>query len=139
MLVVPATGMALPVVKTLQDCADWDKTVAPFIGQLYDLPQNLLAARSIGDLKSLYVATNPLISAVAFALLFAQIVFIVSEINKNYSQVDRCWSLLPTAFNLHYWYWARINGIHSQKLDALIAFSCIWSVCSGSDIVQYTS
>jgi len=130
MPVTPLASVALPVVKSIQECADWQKTVVPFIGQLYDLPKNLLAARSLGDIKDLYIATNPLISAFAFCLVSAQIFFIVSEINKNYSQVDRCWSLLPTAFNAHFYVWAKLNGINSQKLDLLIVFSCIWSVRS---------
>jgi len=133
MPVTPLASMALPVIKNLQDCADWHKTVVPYIGQLYDLPQNLLACRSLSELKDLYIATNPMISAVAFCLLSAQIFFIVSEINKNYSQVDRCWSLLPTAFNAHFYAYAKLNGIYSQKLDLLMAFSCIWSVRSGHD------
>jgi hypothetical protein len=29
---------ALPLVKTLSDCADYSKTVEPFLPQLYDLP-----------------------------------------------------------------------------------------------------
>ena len=129
MLVTPLQNVALPAVKSLADCADFSKTVEPFIGQFYDLPQRILAARGVSDFKDIYISTNPVISGFALTLVFAQIFFIVAEINKNYSQVDRCWSLLPTVFNAHYWIWANANGLRSPKLDALFTFSCIWSVC----------
>jgi len=122
--------MALPVVKTLQDCADFSRTVAPFLPQLYDLPNQILAHyNDFEALKSVYLSTNPLITAFAFALFITPIFLIVSEVNKNYSQVDRCWSILPTVYNVHYCVWAHKNGLNATKLDHLIAFSVIWSVC----------
>ena len=42
MLVLPS-NMALPVVKTLADCADFSKTVEPFLPQLYALPNEVAA------------------------------------------------------------------------------------------------
>ncbi|PSK42468.1 hypothetical protein B9Z65_4382 [Elsinoe australis] len=128
MPVTPILNMALPTVKTLTDCADFEKTVAPFIPQFYELPKRLLAVRSVDDLQSAYTSTNPVISAFAFSLLVALIAFVVSEINKNYSQIDRVWSILPAFYNVHYWYWAKLNGIQSQRLDAVALFSVTWSV-----------
>ena len=121
--------MALPLVETIVDCADWSKTVAPFVSQLKTLPGQLAA--SITDpaaLKQLYLDTNPLVSALAFALATAPIFFVVSEITRNYSQVDRVWSILPSIFNAHYCVYAHLLGLETRRIDALLAASCLWSV-----------
>ncbi|GAB7351249.1 hypothetical protein MBLNU459_g1674t1 [Dothideomycetes sp. NU459] len=128
-MIVPPAGLALPVVKTLVDCADFSKTVWPFMGQLTGLSQRILEVGLDADgWKSLYVSTNPLISALAFSLAIAPVFLVVSEVNKNYSQVDRCWSLLPTVYNAHYAIWARLNGLPTQRLDNVLAFSVCWSI-----------
>ena len=46
-------------------------------------------------LKVLYISTNPLISAFGFSQSLGPVFLLVSAVNKNYSQVDRWWSLLP--------------------------------------------
>lgn len=129
-MIVPApVGQALPLVKSMVDCTDFSKTVTPFIDQLYALPQHLLDTGFAADgLKELYATTNPLISAFAFSMALAPIFLIVSEINKNYSQVDRCWSILPTIYMTHYAIWARLNAIPTQRMDNMLAFSVAWSV-----------
>lgn len=124
-------SMALPVIKTFADCTDFSATVAPFIPQLYDLPQQIF--QSIANpsaLKQLYISTNPLISAFAFSLFLFPIFLIVSEINKNYSEVDRCWSLLPTVYNAHFVIYAHAAGLSTRRLDSLLVCSLIWSVRS---------
>lgn len=129
MIVAPVTGMALPVVKTLADCADFGKTVTPFVDQLTALPQRILdSGFAVEGLKDVYLSTNPLISAFAISLALAPVFLVVSEVNKNYSQVDRCWSLLPTLYNAHYAIWARLNGLPTQRVDNVLAFSVVWSV-----------
>src|SRR6266536_6402460 len=86
--------MALPVVKSLADCSSLQKTVYPYMPQLYDLPQQLLQSwNNPTELQHIYLATNPLISAFAFSLFLAPVFLVISEINKNYSQVDRMWSI----------------------------------------------
>lgn len=129
-MIVPApVGQALPLVKSMVDCTDFSKTVTPFIDQLYALPQHLLDTGFATDgLKELYATTNPLISAFAFSMALAPIFLIVSEVNKNYSQVDRCWSILPTIYMTHYAIWARLNAIPTQRMDNMLAFSVAWSV-----------
>ena len=121
--------MALPVTKTFADCADWSKTVTPYIPQLYDLPQQVLS--SITNplaLKTLYVSTNPLISAFAFSCVLFPIFLVVSEVNRNWSQVDRLWSILPTIYNIHYAVYAHAVGLPTKRLDTLAFFSIVWSV-----------
>lgn len=129
MLVPPPAGMALPVIRTIQDCATWSKVVEPFIPQLYELPNKLLA--NIGDiepLKQIYASTNPVISGFAFSCALFPIFFVVSEINRNWSQVDRVWSILPTLYHIHYAVWARVNGLPTQKVDNVLAFGVIWTL-----------
>jgi steroid 5-alpha reductase family enzyme len=121
--------MALPVVKTLAECADFSKTVEPYIPQLYDLPQRILQSWSnTTELQNVYMNTNPLISAFALSLFLAPIFLVVSEIWRNYSQVDCWWSILPTVYNAHFTIYAHLSGIPTQRLDNLIAFSVAWSV-----------
>ncbi|KAL8673363.1 MAG: hypothetical protein Q9168_002210 [Polycauliona sp. 1 TL-2023] len=120
--------MALPAVKTVVACTDFARTVEPYISQLYDLPQKLYeSATDLQALRELYLATNPLISAFAFSLALVPIVLVISEINRNYSQIDRIWSLLPTAYNLHYAAYAHANGLRTQRLDSLAIISTVWS------------
>ncbi|KAG8625341.1 hypothetical protein KVT40_007092 [Elsinoe batatas] len=123
----PLYHMALPTVKTLAECADFDKTVRPFIPQFFELPQRLLQISSLESLQTAYTSINPVISAGAFSLFVGVVAFIVSEINRNYSQIDRAWSILPALYNVHYWYWGKLNGIESQRLDAVALFSVCWS------------
>jgi steroid 5-alpha reductase family enzyme len=120
--------MALPLVKTLPECADYAKTVHPFLPQLYDLPYQVAAhITDLQALKHVYVNTNPLMTALAFATMFVTpVVLAVSEINRNYSQVDRLWSILPVLYNAHYTMWAHLNGLPTTKLDHIMAVSIIW-------------
>ncbi|KAF1985295.1 DUF1295-domain-containing protein [Aulographum hederae CBS 113979] len=111
-----------------QQCADFDVVVRPFLDQLWHIFVSLANARDLETLRYIYQLNNPLISAFAFSLAVSPVFFIVSEINKNYSQVDRLWSFLPTIYNAHYTYWAHLNGLPSKRLDLLLTASCIWSV-----------
>ena len=121
--------MALPIIRSIADCTDYSKTVSPYIGQLYDLPQQIFEnITNLQALKVLYVSTNPLISALAFSLFLFPVFLLVSEINRNYSQVDRCWSVLPTIYNAHYAAYAHATGMSTRRLDMLLLFSTFWSV-----------
>lgn len=121
--------MTLPALKSVTDCADWSKAVEPYLPHLYDLPRQLLRTLTSPEgLKDIYLSTNPLVTSFALSLFLAPIFLVASEINKNYSQVDRCWSLLPTLYNAHYVIYAHIIGLPTKRLDALLAFSTIWSM-----------
>ena len=125
--------LPLPAPTSLVDCADFGKTVSPYIPQIYDLPTQVF--QSLTDpaaLKELYLSTNPVISGAALSLFLAPIFLIASEINKNYSQVDRFWSLLPTIYNAHFVIYAHAAGLPTARLDALLAASTIWSVSGRS-------
>lgn len=116
------------MVKTLADCASYSKSVEPYLPQLYELPNKLLSQyNDPSALASTYASTNPVISALAFSIALFPIFLVVSEINKNYSQVDRVWSILPTLYHAHYAYWARLNSLDTQKVDNVLIFSAIWT------------
>ncbi|KAK5109193.1 hypothetical protein LTR62_007278 [Meristemomyces frigidus] len=127
-MLIPAVGTALPVVTSLRDCADYSKVIEPYIPQLYALPGQILS--HIADptaLRNIYASTNPAISGLAFSIALFPIFLVVSEINKNYSQVDRVWSILPTIYHIHYAIWTRLNGLPTDKVDPVLAFSLIWT------------
>ncbi|KAL8719159.1 MAG: hypothetical protein Q9225_003799 [Loekoesia sp. 1 TL-2023] len=120
--------MALPILKSTVACADFSKTVQPYISQLNGLPQQIYqSATKPADLKELYLNTNPLVSAFAFSLFLVPMFLVLSEINRNYSQVDRAWSLLPTVYNLHYVAYGHAKGLPTQRLNSLAIISVIWS------------
>lgn len=123
--------MAIPHLHALEDCADFSQAVTPFIPQLYALPHRLAdvcAGRE--NLLNVYTETNPLVSGFAFSVFLGAIFLVVAEINRNYSQVDRCWSILPTLYIAHFDAWARLTGLPSRRIDAALLFSTIWSVSS---------
>jgi hypothetical protein len=121
--------MALPVVKTAADCADFSKTVLPFFSQLTSLPSRLIdAGIELDSLKQVYLTTNPFTTAIAFSLFLIPLLLIASELNKNYSQVDRLWSILPSVYNAHFAVWARLNGLPTDTINTILTFSLIWSV-----------
>lgn len=121
--------MSLPVIKSLPDSTNFDKTVLPYVPQLYDLAQQVFQSITNPQaLKALYISTNPLVSAFAFSLFLAPIFFVAGEINRNYSQVDRFWSLLPTFYNAHFVLYAHAMGLPTARLDALLVASVLWSV-----------
>ncbi|OCL13423.1 DUF1295-domain-containing protein [Glonium stellatum] len=128
-MLLPVLDATLPAVKTLTDCANFSTTVLPYLPQLQTLPQQVINhLTDIEGLKTLYVSTNPLITALAFALFLSPIVLVVSEANKNYSQVDRLWSILPALYNGHYALWAHVVGLPTERLDHIMAISFVWSL-----------
>lgn len=122
----------LPAIKAVTDGADFSQTVRPYLPQLSALPQLIYNALRSGDklheLRILYLSTNPLIFALALSLFLGPVFLIVSEINKNYSQVDRAWSILPTVYIAHYSFWAHQHGLPTQRLDNILLFAVTWSV-----------
>jgi len=124
----------VPGVYSLSDCASWSATVQPYLSQINTLPRTIIDVIRVAGTKSspqalslLYSNTNPLVSAFAFSLFAGLVFFIVSEANKNYSQVDRMWSFLPTAYLLHFDIWARQNGIPSARNDLSILVFGLWT------------
>jgi len=125
--------MALPILTSLEDCSDYSKTIEPFIPEFFALPAKLgdVFAGKL-SLQSLYIETNPLVSGFAVSIFLGAVFLVVAEVNRNYSQIDRCWSLLPTFYIAHFDLWARLTGIPHQRIDAALLFSTIWSVSSSA-------
>ncbi|KAJ4391403.1 hypothetical protein N0V93_005020 [Gnomoniopsis smithogilvyi] len=120
--------MAVPTLLRFEDCASWAKTVEPYIPQLYELPSKVVdVVQGRQDLLNLYTQTNPLISGFAISVALGGVFLVVAEFNKNYSQVDRCWSILPTFYIAHFDLWARLAGVPSQRIDAILVFGIAWS------------
>ncbi|KKP02165.1 hypothetical protein THAR02_05751 [Trichoderma harzianum] len=121
--------MALPQVKSLQDCVDYSKVVEPFLPQLYQLPHHIWESiDSLDALRELYVTTNPLISGFAASLVVGLLALIVSEINRNYSQIDRLWSILPNLYVVHIALWARVAGLPHGRVDLIAVCTTLWSI-----------
>ena len=122
-------AMPLPSVQSITDCASFGHTVTPFLFQLQTLPSRITeVGRDWDGLKDIYLTTNPLVTAIAFALSLAAVFLVVSELTGNYSQVDRFWSILPAVYNGHFAIWARAHGIRSHSLDTIAVVVAIWSV-----------
>ena len=83
--------MALPTLNSLEECAEYAKVVEPFLPQLYELPRALQYTITSPDasLLQLYKETNPLVSGFSFSILLGAFFLVLSELNRNYSQVDR--------------------------------------------------
>ncbi|KAL2852337.1 hypothetical protein BJX68DRAFT_265852 [Aspergillus pseudodeflectus] len=123
--------LPLPEVKSLADCVSFNHAVRPFLSQVAALPEQLhpaVVAKDVNALKEIYISTNPLASAAAFTLAISVLFIITSEINRNYSQVDRFWSILPSVFNVHFALWARLTGLRTLTLDTIAALSVLWTV-----------
>ncbi|KAL9016179.1 MAG: hypothetical protein Q9185_006452 [Variospora sp. 1 TL-2023] len=121
--------MALPMLKSATACADFERTVQPYLSQLDDLPRQIYqSATDLQALKTIYLNTNPLVSAFAFSLFLVPIFLVISEITRNYSQVDRVWGILPTVCNLHYVAYAHAKNLPTQRLNSLAIISVIWGV-----------
>ncbi|KAF0326417.1 hypothetical protein K4K61_004521 [Colletotrichum sp. SAR11_59] len=117
--------MALPSISSLEDCSDWAKAAEPFIPQLLDLPRRIAASPQ--SLPQIYLETNPLVSGFAFSLFIGFLALVVSEYNRNYSQIDRLWSLLPNWYIVHMAAWAHLNGIPAQRLILTAVATTLWS------------
>lgn len=120
---------ALPHVGKLEECADFSKTVSPFLPQLYDLPNKILEnITNPQGLLQVYVETNPLIFGFAVSIFLGAIFLVAAELNRNWSQVDRAWSILPNLYIGHFALWARLAGVPSQRIDFVFAATTLWSV-----------
>jgi steroid 5-alpha reductase family enzyme len=118
-----------PAIMAISDCASFATTVQPYLSQLPDLSVALYKAATTSSqaLLNLYSDTNPLLLAFLFSLFAGAIFFVVSEANRNYSQVDRMWSILPFVYVLHYNIWARRNGISTGRNDLAALVIGAWS------------
>ena len=73
----------LPILRTLDDCIDYTKTVSQFWPQFLELPKEILRVFPDKDALILtYMGTNPLMFGLAFALFLGAIFTVAAEINQ---------------------------------------------------------
>lgn len=118
---------ALPAVAKLEDAALYVHAVEPFWPELYELPKRLAEVRSLADLQAVYLSHNPFVESIAFSIALGVVVLVVAEVTRNYSQIDRLWSILPNFYNAHYCLWAHLAGLPTRRLDLVVLATTVWS------------
>lgn len=131
-------AMALPTLQSVADCADFTQAALPFLHQLSSLPTRVVeAGLNVDTLREVYLSTNPLVIAFGFSLFLVLAFVLISEINRNYSQVDRLWSILPSIYNGHFALWCRLKGLATTEINTIFIITLIWSV-SARNLLFYS-
>lgn len=73
----------------------------------------------------LYETTDPLVSALWIAGGFAALCWILSLVTKEYSWVDRLWSITPPLFAIHF---AGAASFGDARLNLMAALTVVWGV-----------
>ncbi len=73
----------------------------------------------------LYKATDPLVTAIALSLGFAAVCWLLSILTREYSWVDRLWSITPMIYSVHF---AAYAGFHDARLNLMAALVVLWGV-----------
>lgn len=60
---------------------------------------------------------------ITLMLIVAAVCFLVSEITRNYSQVDKLWSLMPIAYG-----WITVGAVPSPRLILMASLVTIWGL-----------
>lgn len=125
--------LPLPVIASLREATDFSHTVSPYLHQLslsHVLP---LLTRSV-SLSEWYISTNPLITAILFALALSGFFAVLQLATKNSSHVDRAWSILPPLYIAHFAFYAHyaLENADPQRLDTAVTFAVLWGVCLAS-------
>ena len=77
------------------------------------------------QLVEIYEATDPLTTALWVAGGLALICWVLSLITKEYSWVDRLWSITPVLFAVHF---AGYVGFSDARLNLMAALAVLWGV-----------
>lgn len=94
-----------------------------YYAQLTQIPAGLFKIHTLNELQFFYTTSDPLVIGLAISLAISPVFLVVSEVKRNYSQVDRAWSILPSLFHGHYVLWAWLNGMWIGRI-ALVSL-CI--------------
>ena len=122
-------SMALPIVQIASDCADYARTLRPYLNDLRPLPRLISEhITNTAALQQLYVDTNPFVSGLAISLFLSPFFLFVAELNQNWSQIDRVWSILPTLYNAHWAIWTHMSGLATGRMNLRLLVSTIWSM-----------
>jgi len=79
----------------------------------------------MADLAELYGATDPLTTALWGAGGLALLCWVLSLITKEYSWVDRLWSITPPLFAVHF---AAHAGLDDARLNLMAGLAVLWGV-----------
>lgn len=79
----------------------------------------------MSGLLELYRATDPMVTALWGAGGFALLCWVLSLITKEYSWVDRLWSITPPLFAVHF---AGYAGFDDTRLNLMAALTVLWGV-----------
>lgn len=77
------------------------------------------------ELFGLYESTDPLVTAFWVAGGLALLCWVLSLITKEYSWVDRLWSITPPLFAVHF---AAYVGFSDARLNLMAALAVLWGV-----------
>jgi len=77
------------------------------------------------QLIELYKTTDPLTTALWVAGALALLCWVLSLITKEYSWVDRLWSITPVLFAVHF---AGYAGFNDARLNLMAALALLWGV-----------
>jgi steroid 5-alpha reductase family enzyme len=66
---------------------------------------------------------NLVSTCITLMLVVATVCFLVSEITRNYSQVDKLWSLMPAAYG-----WITVATVYSPRLILMAILVTIWGL-----------
>jgi steroid 5-alpha reductase family enzyme len=77
------------------------------------------------QLIELYKTTDPLTTALWVAGALALLCWVLSLITKEYSWVDRLWSITPALFAVHF---AGYAGFNDARLNLMAALAVLWGV-----------
>ncbi|KAI5474575.1 integral membrane protein, DUF1295 family protein [Pseudohyphozyma bogoriensis] len=97
---------------------------------LASFTSNLPASYSIEGLKAWYLAADPLHPSLLMATFLSALVWVLSEITGNCSQVDRLWTFLPLIYGAHYTFHPLVTGAGQldDRMLLLFGLQCLWSL-----------
>ncbi|KAI9030117.1 hypothetical protein CLU79DRAFT_734131 [Phycomyces nitens] len=94
-------------------------------GTIWETIKNCLENPSL--LIEYYRTTDPLVTLLVASGVLASIHYVVSELTKNYSQVDKSWSILPIIYSWHFTLHDYLNrGSFHPRLLAASLLITIW-------------
>ena len=79
----------------------------------------------LSGMLELYKATDPLVTALWAAGGFALLCWVLSILTKEYSWVDRLWSITPALFAVHF---AAYVGFTDLRLNLMAGLAVLWGV-----------
>jgi steroid 5-alpha reductase family enzyme len=77
----------------------------------------------VSDLLDLYRSADPLVAAFVACAVLSAWCWLASVVTRDYSQVDRLWSILPVLYVFHF---AARSGFAHPRLTAMTVLALLW-------------